>query len=47
MMQVTESSEQEIAKILGIGDYVAKIILDEARTLSSTSDKQNENLNLQ
>lgn len=46
IQSVTQSSEQEIAKILGIEDYIAKIILDEAKTLSSTSDKQNENPNL-
>lgn len=46
IQSVTQSSEQEIAKILGIEDYIARIILDEAKTLSSTSDKQNENPNL-
>lgn len=46
IQSVTQSSEQEIAKILGIEDYIAKIILDEAKTLSSTSAKQNENPNL-
>lgn len=43
IQSIAESSEHEIAKILGIEDYVARIILDEARTITSTSDKQDEN----
>ena len=43
IQSVTQSSEQEIARILGIEGYVAKIIIDEAKTLTDTRDEQNKN----